>query len=201
MVRTNSGKLVVGIQAGNRHAWPERSGQDLVVRTSDDHGRTWGPIIVAAEHGNYSCQSHWFVYDAGKNRLLFLYTTYNWDYTAVGDGRGRKFTVPLYENMAAKKKPFVSSYIVSSENKGAAWSKPREITEQIGRQAHFGASEGRQLTLGPHKRRLLVAGSRMDLDRTGNIEPSPIPSKSANLTPWTKSNFLAVTLDTVLSRL
>jgi len=169
VVRTNSGELVVGIQAGNRHAWPERSGQDLVVRRSDDNGRTWGAVILAAEHGNYSCQCHGLVYDAEENRLLFLYTTYNWEYTAVGDGRGPKFTAPLYEKIAAEKKPFVSSYIVSSEDEGATWSKPREITEQVGRQAHFGASEGRQLTLGPNKGRLLVAGSRMDLDDKGSI--------------------------------
>ena len=27
----------------------------------------------------------------------------------------------------------------------------------------------------------------------GRVEPPPIPSNAANLTPWTKSNFLAVT--------
>ena len=80
VVKTKSGRLVVGCHAGNRQAWPERSGQDLAIRYSDDHGETWSTPIVAAEHGNHSAQSHGLVYDAKINRLLFLYVTYNWDY-------------------------------------------------------------------------------------------------------------------------
>jgi N-acetylneuraminic acid mutarotase len=36
VVRTKSGRLIVGLQAGNRLRWPERSGQDLVIRMSDE---------------------------------------------------------------------------------------------------------------------------------------------------------------------
>lgn len=169
VVKTKSGKLILGLQAGNRLSWPERSGQDLAIRISSDQGRTWGPIIVAAEAGNYSCQCHGLVYDEEKNRLLFLYTTYNWDYTAVGKGRGTKATAPLYKEIAASKKPFVTTFLVASNDEGLTWSKPRDITKQVGTQAHFGASEGRQLTLGKHKGRLLLAGSRMDLDPKGLV--------------------------------
>ena len=168
VVRTNSGKLFVGVHAGNRLKWPERSGQDLAVRISTDNGKNWGPIIVAAEHGDFSCQCHGLVYDAVKGRLLFLYTTYNWDYREVGSGRGKAATAPIYEKMAKEKKPFVSSYLVSSYDDGETWSAPREITGMVGRQAHFGASEGRQLTLGEHKGRLLLPGSLMELDERGN---------------------------------
>ena len=118
VVKTNSDHLVLGVQAGNRLAWPERSGQDLAIRLSNDDGRTWSPVIVAAEHGDFSCQCHGLVYDARENRLLFLYTTYNWDYTAVGKGRGKKHTAPIYQKMATEKKTFVSSYIVHSEDEG-----------------------------------------------------------------------------------
>jgi sialidase-1 len=169
VVRTKSGQLVVGAHAGNRLGWPERSGQDLVVRMSSDNGRCWRAVVVAAQHGNFSCQCHGLVYDAEKNRILFLYTTYNWDYRAVGKGRGKQATDPVYAKMAAEQKPFVSSYLVHSDDEGATWSKPREITAMVGRQAHFGASEGRQLTLGKHRGRLLLPGSVMDLDETGNI--------------------------------
>lgn len=169
VVRTKSGRLIVGVQAGNRLGWPERSGQDLVVRTSHDNGKTWSPIVVAAEHGDYSCQCHGLVYDAEINRVLFLYTVYNWDYQAVGDGRGAKFTKPVYERLANEGIPFVTSFRVHSDDEGGTWSKPVAITKQVGRQAHFGASEGRQLTTGSHEGRLLISGSRMDLDGSGNV--------------------------------
>ena len=169
VVRTKSGRLIVGVQAGNRLAWPERSGQDLVIRTSDDNGGSWSPIIVAAEHGDHSCQCHGLVYDTEIDRVLLLYTVYNWDYTAVGKGRGPQFTGPVYERLAREGRPFVTSYRVYSDDAGRTWSEPVDITKQVGRQAHFGASEGRQLSLGPRKGRLLIAGSRMDLDRSGNI--------------------------------
>jgi N-sulfoglucosamine sulfohydrolase len=169
VVRTKSGRLILGVHAGNRLSWPERSGQDLVIRTSDDKGKTWSPMILAAEHDNYSCQCHGLVYDEEINRVLFLYTVYNWDYKIVGKGRGGKYTKPVYEKLAAEGRPFVTSYLVHSDDEGHTWSKPIDITKQSGRQAHFGASEGRQLTLGKHKGRLLIAGSRMDLDGKGSI--------------------------------
>jgi sialidase-1 len=169
VVRTKSGRLIVGVQAGNRLGWPERSGQDLAVRSSDDNGKTWSPIVVAAEHGNFSCQCHGLVYDAEINRVLFFYTVYNWDYMAVGNGRGATFTRPVYEKLAAEGKPFVTSFRVYSDDEGQTWSKPKDITQQVGRQAHFGASEGRQLTSGDHRGRLLIGGARMDLNATGGI--------------------------------
>ena len=169
VVHTKSGRLIVGVQAGNRLGWPERSGQDLVVRMSDDNGKTWSPIVVAAEHGDFSCQCHGLVYDADINRVLFLYTVYNWDYTEVVKGRGSKYTKPIYERLAREGKPFVTSFRVYSDDEGRTWSKPVDITKQVGRQAHFGASEGRQLTTGDHEGRLLIAGARMDLNESGEI--------------------------------
>lgn len=169
VVTTNSDRIVVGVQAGNRHAWPERSGQDLVVKYSDDSGMTWSGMIVAAEAGDFSCQCHGLVYDAEINRVIILYTTYNWNYKAVGKGRGAKATKPVYEKLSKDGEPFVDSYRVYSDDEGATWSKPEKITEMVGRQAHFGASEGRQLIVGKFKGRLLLPGSRMDLNENGVI--------------------------------
>lgn len=169
VVRTKSGRLVVGLQSGNRHAWPERSGQDLVVKYSDDDGKTWSGMVVAAEAGDHSCQCHGMVYDEEINRIFFLYTTYNWDFKEVGKGRGAKYTKPIYEKMAKEGKAFVSSFRVYSDDDGETWSKPGEITDMVGRQSHFGASEGRQVKHGKHKGRLLLSGSRMDLNGQGEI--------------------------------
>ncbi len=169
VVKTNSGRIVVGVHAGNRQSWPERSGQDLVVRYSDDQGKSWSPLVVAAEHGNYSCQSHGLVYDAQKTRLIFLYVTYNWDYSSV-KGRGYKATAPLYSKMHAEGKRAMSAYMVTSGDEGKTWSTPLDITTMVGGDAHFGAGEGRQLTLGKHAGRLVLAGGDdRTIDSTGKL--------------------------------
>jgi sialidase-1 len=170
VVKTNSGKLIVGVHAGNRLSWPERSGQDLAIRISSDNGKSWSPITIAAEHGNYSCQCHGLVYDSEKNRILFLYTVYNWDYREAGEGRGKEVTAPIYKNLTEKNIPLVNSFEVHSDDEGLTWSQSRDITPNVGRQAHFGASEGRQLTVeGAYKGRLLLAGGRIDLNEVGYI--------------------------------
>lgn len=87
----------------------------------------------------------------------------------MGKGRGAKYTKPIYEKLAKEGKSFVNSYRVFSDDEGETWSRPVDITKMVGRQAHFGASEGRQLTSGEYKGRLLLPGSRMDLDEQGVI--------------------------------
>jgi len=168
-VKTKSGRIVVGVHAGNRLSWPERSGQDLVVRYSDDQGKSWSKLILAAAHENFSCQSHGLVYDAQKNRLLFLYVTYNWDYTEA-KGRGYKATAPIYQKLHDQGKPAMSAYLVHSDDEGKTWSKPRDLTNMVGGDAHFGASEGRQLTIGKHAGRLIIAGGdERNMDTTGKV--------------------------------
>ncbi|NWK54141.1 exo-alpha-sialidase [Verrucomicrobiaceae bacterium N1E253] len=168
-VKTNSGRVVVGVHAGNRLSWPERSGQDLVVRYSDDQGKTWSSLIVAAEHGNFSCQSHGLVYDAQKNRLMFLYVTYNWDYSSI-KGRGYGATKDIYQQLHDEGKPAMSAYMVFSDDDGKTWSKPRDLSDMVGGDAHFGASEGRQLTVGKHAGRLVIAGGdKRNMNPTGKV--------------------------------
>ena len=41
VVQTKTGRIIVACQAGNKIEWPERSGQDLVIRYSDDEGKNW----------------------------------------------------------------------------------------------------------------------------------------------------------------
>ena len=168
-VKTKSGRILVGVHAGNRLSWPERSGQDLAIRYSDDQGKTWSPIIVAAEHKNFSCQSHGLVYDEINNRLHFLYVTYNWDYSSI-KGRGYKATAPLYLKMHEAGTPAMSAYSVYSDDEGKTWSKPKDLTSMVGGDAHFGASEGRQLKASKHKGRLVIAGGNNRLmDPKGKV--------------------------------
>ena len=41
IVMTNSGRLILICQGRNKSDWSDRSGQDLICKTSDDEGITW----------------------------------------------------------------------------------------------------------------------------------------------------------------
>jgi hypothetical protein len=75
----------------------------------------------------------------------------------AGKGRGKKYTAPIYQEMHKDGKPFLNAYMVYSDDEGKTWSKPRDITSMTGGSAHFGASEGHQLTVGKNKGRLILA--------------------------------------------
>jgi len=175
VVKTWDGRLVCGVQAGNKHSWPERSGQDFVVSFSDDGGKTWSQPRVATEAGNGSVQSHGLVYDAKKDRLIALYTVFRFDYSQA-KGRGQKFVAPLEKAMLDKGEPLQLQFMVSSDDGGETWSVARDITAQMPKhdkyivRGHFGASEGRQLTLGEHAGRLMLAGGAWLYDDKGGLQ-------------------------------
>jgi len=101
VVVTNS-KLVVMIGQGrNKSRWSDRSGQDLVCRTSADSGKTWSGARLVATHGLKSICPSAAVYDRNTGRIHVLYNLFMWDYTNVpkgirgelGDLNCRQFTV------------------------------------------------------------------------------------------------------------
>ena len=72
-IKTNTGRIIVGCHAGNKLDWPERSGQDYVIKYSDDGGKTWSAPVLVAEHGNYSVQCHgWFTMASLTGSLLSM---------------------------------------------------------------------------------------------------------------------------------
>ncbi len=157
-IKTNSGRLLVGCHAGNKLEWPERSGQDFVIRYSDDRGASWSEPILAAEHGNFSFQSHGMVYDAIVDRIIVKYMVYLWDYSKV-EGRGLDASAPVIKELLDAGEDFSRQYMVYSDDGGESWSKPEEIpVEDKHDMPHYGSSEGRQLTLGKYAGRLIIPG-------------------------------------------
>lgn len=168
---TNSGRIVVLCHAGNRHAWPERSGQDFAVTFSDDGGTTWAKPRVAAQHGNFSVQSHGLVYDAIKDRLICLYTVYRWDYSII-KGRGADASAPAIKLQIDAGQDLDRQYMVTSDDGGATWSAPKDISSMMpgkGGNGHFGACEGRQLTVGKNAGRLIIPGGIRVEDEKGSV--------------------------------
>jgi len=150
VVVTNNGTVVVICQGRNKSRWSDRSGQDLVVKSSRDSGRTWSKGRLVATHGLKSICPNAAVYDRQSNRIHVLYNLFTWDYTDVPkDIRGEVGDLNCRQ------------YVVTSDDEGANWSKPRDISDMAnthGAVMVVGSGEGIQLKHGPHKGRLIVAG-------------------------------------------
>ena len=150
IVVTNSGKLVVVCQGRNKSRWSDRSGQDLIVKTSSDSGKTWSKGRLVATHGLKSICPNAAVYDRRTNRIHVLYNLFMWDFTNVPkDIRGEMGDLNCRQ------------FVVTSDDEGATWSQPREISHMVqtrGAVMVVGSGEGIQLERGDHKGRLIIAG-------------------------------------------
>ncbi|MFC1497491.1 exo-alpha-sialidase [Verrucomicrobiota bacterium] len=148
VVQTKSGRIVVVCQGRNKSSWCDRSGQDLVVKTSDDNGRTWSPVRLVVTHGNHSICPNAIVYDREKNCIHLLYNLITWDYkNPPHKGELNDFNCV--------------QYTIISNDEGETWSKPKDVSDMVGAGGSivvFGSGEGIQLEKGKHKGRLIVAG-------------------------------------------
>jgi len=153
-VVTEKDVLVMICQARNDSAWSDRSGQDLVCKTSTDSARTWSQGRLIVTHGDKSICPNAAVYDRLTGRIHLLYNLFEWP----------------YQDPASRKSwpdPRRRQYHLYSDNDGQTWSKPREISHMMRRPGSiciFGSGEGIQLAHGPHKGRLIVPGGHFDDD-------------------------------------
>ncbi|HCT79418.1 MAG TPA: neuraminidase [Micromonosporaceae bacterium] len=124
---------------------------DIVVRRSTDGGRTWGPLILVSKgngstHGNPVPIVH-----AATGRVV-LVSTHNGP-APCPNGCDR------------------DPYVQVSDDHGATWSPPREMTE--GKRAAWnhwyatGPMHGIQLTRGSHAGRLVVGANFESFDGVG----------------------------------
>jgi sialidase-1 len=155
IVVTKAGRVVVIAQGRDPSKWSDRSGQDLVVRFSDDSGLTWSDALLAVEHGDLSVCPNGAVYDSETDTIHVLYSLFLWDFhldragpKSVGDG------------------PECKQFQISSSDGGETWTKPRDITASFpsnkGGVVVFGSGEGIQLKVGPHAGRLVMPGGIQD---------------------------------------
>lgn len=150
VVVTSKGTVVLVAQARNKSRWSDRSGQDLVCKTSTDSGRTWSRARLVVTHGNESICPNAAVYDRDTNRIHVLYNVFGWDYTRVPrDVRGELGDLSC------------SQHVATSDDEGRTWSAPRDISAMVvtgGAVMVVGSGEGIQLRHAKYRGRLIVAG-------------------------------------------
>ncbi|MFI7067534.1 exo-alpha-sialidase [Kribbella sp. NPDC050124] len=124
---------------------------DVVLRRSTDGGKTWGPLQVVSE-GNGSTHGNPVPIVDNRTGRIVLVTTHN-GAAPCPNGCDR------------------DPYVQTSDDSGATWTAPREMTEGKLPSWNFwyatGPMHGIQLQHGQHAGRLIVGASFESYDGTG----------------------------------
>lgn len=98
---------------------------DIILRRSEDGGKTWSDTQVVAESGKDSLNDPCALALHDPDRILLVYHRYPQGY----HGRAMEHTKraePGYDGPAN-----AQSFLVTSDDAGATWSAPREITREL----------------------------------------------------------------------
>ncbi len=117
LIATTKGTLVAFAE-GRRTGGGDAGDIDLVVRRSFDGGRSWSPMQVIGDNGPNTFGNPCPVVDA-KTGTIWLLTTHN-----VGTDRERDI-------IAGTAKGGRTVWAMKSDDDGATWSTPAEITASV----------------------------------------------------------------------
>ncbi|MFI9258248.1 exo-alpha-sialidase [Streptomyces sioyaensis] len=147
VVRARSG-TVLAFAEGRVSSAADSGAIDLVLKRSADGGRTWGPLQVVARNGTGTAGNPAPVVLAG-GRVLLLQVHNAADAT---EDRIRRGEVPPADGRRV--------WLQHSDDEGAGWSAPRELTDQakLPQWRWYATGPGHALRLrhGPYAGRLLV---------------------------------------------
>ncbi len=117
-VLTSSAGTLLAFAEG-RASLSDHAANDIVLRRSLDHGLTWGALQLLHDDGTNSLNNPCVVQDALTGRILLMYQRYPY-------GCHESCVVPGYTGAN-----ICRSFLLSSDDDGATWSEPQEITEQV----------------------------------------------------------------------
>ncbi|GCD46291.1 sialidase family protein [Streptomyces paromomycinus] len=144
---TDPGTLLAFAE-GRVHSAADHGDIDIVLKRSADGGRTWGPLQTVARNGTGTAGNPApVVLDGGRIVLVHVRSAA----TATED-RIRRGLVSAADARRV--------WVQHSDDEGATWSEPREITDQAKRSnwRWYATTPGHALQLrhGPHAGRLVV---------------------------------------------
>ncbi len=153
LVTTQAGTVLAfaeGRQQNRDHAE-----NDIVLKRSEDGGRTWGAMQVIAADGRNCLNNPQAVVLPGSGRVLLLYQVFPHNLHTVPMGDEVKIADPGITGETVQK-----SYIIHSDDDGRTWSAPREVTAGVKRPASVGHAGGPGIGIvlrrGPHRGRILM---------------------------------------------
>jgi len=136
-----------GRQAG------DHSENDIVLKCSLDGGKTWGPLQVVAEMGGDSLNDPCAVVLAESGRILLMFQRYPQGFHS----RRMDHTEMVEKGYGGPRN--TQTFMVHSDDHGASWSDPRDVTRSIRRQDAISVGSpgtGIELSRRPHKGRILM---------------------------------------------
>lgn len=150
LVTTKSGVLLA--IAERRIGLHDHAQNDIVIRRSNDDGKTWSDIEVIYEDGKNSLNDPCAVV-LGSGRILLMFQRYPYLVHSRSDGK-IQIADTGYDGPRNTK-----SYITFSDDEGVSWSTPQEITKQVRPSERISIGSpgiGIQLTQGVHKGRVIL---------------------------------------------
>jgi len=146
IIKTKSGALLAFAE-GRKNNASDSGDIDLVLRRSENNGKTWGDLIVIRDDGDNVCGNPSPVLD-NKTGNIFLLSTWN-----LGRDTERMIINETSEDTRR-------IYVMSSEDDGNSWSEPTEITKDVKKDNWTwyatGPVHGIQIQNGSHKGRMII---------------------------------------------
>ena len=147
-VVASKGGMLLAFAEG-RAANVDQANNKIVQKRSSDGGKTWGKLAILVDGGKNAMNNPCAVVDRGSGRLLLMYQSY--------PARLTEQSRDLHGGYVGDQ--VVRAWLITSDDDGASWSKPREITTQVKRAkattVTSGPGIGIQLRHGKHAGRIL----------------------------------------------
>lgn len=149
VVATNKGTLLAF--AEGRAANADQAKNKILLKRSTDGGKTWGKIAVIAEDGDKPMNNPCAVVERESGQVLLMFQSYP---ANASEWSGK--IQPGYEG-----EMIVRNWLITSDDDGLTWSKPRDVTRQSKREklvttVASGPGIGIQLRHGKHAGRIVI---------------------------------------------
>ena len=137
--------------AEGRAAQADQANNKLILKRSSDGGRTWTPLQLIADDGANCLNNPCAVVEQASGRIIVMFQSY----PAGFSERDGKIKTGL------DGPGVVRNYVVVSDDDGAAWSKPEDVTRTTKHAERVtilasGPGLGIQLRHGPYQGRLII---------------------------------------------
>lgn len=145
-----SNKGTVLAFAEGRAADADQARNRIILKRSADGGRSWGKVSIIAEDGNKALNNPCAVVERTSGLVLLMYQSYP---AGISERSGKIQT-------GHEGDLIVRNWLITSDDDGATWSRPRDITRETKREKVVttvagGPGIGIQLLHGSHAGRIL----------------------------------------------